>query len=169
MAAVVGGLVRYLATPVGPYAEVLAAVAGLDTGGVWGTVSFMAVDSAAGLVAGRLTWGLPKTLGVIEGSPRSGTTRASGSEGGTWRISVAVSPLGPWVPLRGRATLRQPSEGTVLASRVTATGRMRPAVVRVVESDGPPADWLRPGRRPGVVLTDVRLTIGEPSRGSLQL
>ncbi len=71
--------------------------------------------------------------------------------------------LGPAVPVRGRTTLRQESGGHVLTSRLTASGRFRPALVRVgVESEGPLAGWLRPGRHVGGVLTGVRLTLGEP-------
>ena len=164
-AAVVGGVVRYSATPVGPYAEVLGAVGGVHLRGLWATVAFMAVDSPASLVAGRVAWGLPKTLAVVDGSPGAGTVTARGADDVPWVVAATAHAAGPAVPVPGRVTLRQEAAGAVLTSTVTATGRLRPAVVRVdVESDGPLAGWLRPGHHPGAVLTGLRLTIGAPRR-----
>jgi len=163
VAAVVGGVVRYSATPVGPYAEVFGAVGGLQGVGLWGSVPFMAVDSSASLAAGRVNWGLPKTPGAVEGSPGIGTVTARSVDGPQWRITATPRPFGPAVRVPGRATLRQVADGAVLSSPVGATGSLRPATVRVaVESDGPLTEWLRPGRHPGAVATGVQMTIAPP-------
>ena len=164
-AVVVGGVVRYSATPVGPYAEVLGAVGGLGVRGLWASVPFMAVDSPPSLVAGRVTWGLPKTLAVVDGSPGAGALSVRGADDQRWLVTATPHAAGPAVPVPGRLMLRQVVAGLVVTSTVTATGRLRPAVVRVdVESDGPLAGWLRPGHHPGVLLSRLRLTIGEPRR-----
>lgn len=47
--AVVGGIVRYASTPVGPYDEVFALVGSRSRLQPWGSVAFMAVDSEASL------------------------------------------------------------------------------------------------------------------------
>ena len=165
VAAVVGAVVRYSATPVGPYAEVLGAVGGLGVRGPWASVPFMAVDSPASLVAGRVSWGLPKTLAVVDGSPPAGAVTAHGADDRRWLVTATPHAAGPAVPVPGRVTLRQLAAGLVVTTPVSATGRLRPAVVRVeVESDGPLAGWLRPGHHPGAVLTGLRLTLGEPRR-----
>lgn len=163
VAVVVGAVVRYRETPVGPYGEVLGAVGGVQGVRPVGSVAFMAVDSEESLVAGRLHWALPKTLGVLTGPSAEGTVTARGTEGHRWAVTVSPRGRGPALPVRGRTTLRQVSGGSVLTSRLRASGRLRPALVRVgVESDGPLAGWLRPGRHLGAVLTGVRLTLEEP-------
>ena len=164
---VVGGVVRYRGTPVGPYGEVLGAVGGVESARPVGSVVFMAVDSEESLVAGRLNWALPKTLGVLTGPSAEGTVIARGVEGHRWAVTVSPRGRGPAVPVRGRTTLRQASGRSVLTSRLHASGRLRPALVRVgVESDGPMAGWLRPGRHLGAVLTGVRLTLEQPRSSS---
>ena len=41
---------------------------------------------------------------------------------------------------------------------------MRPALISVgVESDGPLGDWLRPGRRVGMILENVQMDFTEPT------
>ena len=161
--AVVGGVVRYRETPVGPYGEVLGAVGAVRGARPVGSVAFMAVDSEESLVAGRINWALPKTLGVLTGPSAEGTVTARGAAGHRWAVTVSPRGRGPAVPVRGGTTLRQVSGGSILTSRLSASGRLRPALVRVgVESDGPLAGWLRPGRHLGAVLTGVRLTLEEP-------
>src|SRR4051812_45290693 len=92
---VVGGFVRYRSTPVGPYAEVVGAVGGIDARGPRGSVAFMAVDSAASLVAGRTNWGVPKTLAVVDGAPGAGAGTACSADRPAWRGSPAGPPRGP--------------------------------------------------------------------------
>src|SRR3712207_3259982 len=87
--AVVGAVVRYSTSPVGPYAEVLGAVGGLGVAGPWASVPFMAVDSEPSLVGGRTTWGLPKTLAGVDGSPGAGTVTAHSAEGHRWAVTAA--------------------------------------------------------------------------------
>jgi len=66
----VGGMLRYRASPVGPYAEVWA-TPGIRVGrhGPELTIPFMAVDSLASLRGGRANWGLPKTLATFNSAP----------------------------------------------------------------------------------------------------
>ena len=69
----IGGMVRYLETPVGPYDEVLGMVGSRTGLRPWGSVAFMSVDSEPSLVGGRSNWAIPKTLGSFDGI---GTPRA---------------------------------------------------------------------------------------------
>jgi hypothetical protein len=163
--AVVGALVRYSATPVGPYAEVLGAVGGVGRRRLWGSVSFMAVDSVASLVGGRRNWALPKTLGAFEGEVADGRPMtATGPNGTRWRVSATPTAVGPALPARGVGVLRQQFPGArVGQSTLQARGRVRPALVTVeVESDGPLTGWLRPGRHLGGVVEQATVTLGAP-------
>lgn len=164
---VVGGVVRYLETPVGPYDEVFGMVtSGLGRQPV-GTVTFMAVDSPRSLVGGRTHWAMPKTLASFQGSIAGGeTVVATGQDSLGWRVSARPRVLGPQVPVRGRAVTRQEFPGGVVGdSRLSGRGTARPALVEVeVESDGPLAGWLRPGKHLGVVADRVTFTLGVPER-----
>jgi Acetoacetate decarboxylase (ADC) len=163
---VLGAVVRYRETPVGPYDEVLGMVGTRIGLRPWGSVAFMAVDSLASLVGGRGNWAMPKTLGAFEGDVAGGSTvTAHGADEVAWRVTASSRPLGPAVPVAGRGLARQVFPGGhVGSSRLSARGRVRPAVVTVgVDSDGPLASWLRPGRHLGVVVQDARFTLAEPS------
>jgi hypothetical protein len=159
---VVGGFVRYVESPVGPYDEAFGMVVARTGGSLWGAVAFMAVDSEASLVAGRTNWALPKTLAAFTGDPGS-TITARGSDT-SWRVGATSSAGGPAVPFRAKGLLRQElSGGSVRDSLVAARGRSRPALVRVdVVSGGSLSRWLRPGRRLGALLSDVAMTMEPP-------
>ena len=163
---VIGGIVRYLETPVGPYDEVFGIVMSGYGRQAVGTVTFMAVDSPRSLVGGRTNWAMPKTLASFQGGIAGGeTVVATGQDSLGWRVSARPRVLGPKVPVRSRAITRQEFPGGVLGdSRMSARGRARPAVVDVeVESDGPLGSWLRPGKHLGAVAEAVTFTLGVPS------
>src|SRR5437588_6813952 len=106
---VIGGLVRYLDTPVGPYDEVFAAI-GLRRGrGLAGHIPFMAVDSAASVAGGRGNWALPKTLAAFAGDMPSLQAAGDG-----WRAAIHARPVGPALPLRtAGANLQQWPDGSL--------------------------------------------------------
>ena len=162
---VVGGVVRYLETPVGPYDEVFGIVmSGYGRRSV-GTVTFMAVDSPRSLVGGRANWAMPKTLASFQGTVGDReTVVATGQDSLGWRVAARPRVVGPRVPVRSRATTRQEFPGGIVGdSRLRARGTARPALVEVeVESDGPLAGWLRPGRHLGAVADRVTFSLGVP-------
>ncbi len=163
---VVGGLVRYRDTPVGPYDEVLGLVGSRTGVRPWGSVAFMSVDSEASLVGGRTNWAMPKTLGAFDGEIGGGkTVTATGADETRWRVSAAVRAFGPSVPVRTGALCRQEFPGGRAGdSRMSGRGRIRAAVVTVeVESDGPLPTWLRPGRHLGAVVESATFTLTEPT------
>ena len=162
---VIGGIVRYLETPVGPYDEVFGIVMSGYGRQAVGTVTFMAVDSPRSLVGGRTNWAMPKTLASFEGRIAHGeTVVATGQDSMGWRVSARPRLIGPSLPVRSRAVTRQEFPGGLVGdSRLKARGRARPALVDVaVQSDGPLAGWLRPGRHLGSVADDVTFSLGVP-------
>ncbi len=165
-AVVVGGMVRYLETPVGPYDEVFGIVMVRETmTRSFGHVAFMAVDSPASLVGGRTNWAMPKTLASFSGGIGTGRTIvARGEDDLAWQVRATPRVLGPRVPVRSKAVTRQEFPGERLGdSRLEARGKARPALVNVeVASDGPLAGWLRPGRHLGAIAETVTFTLGVP-------
>jgi hypothetical protein len=156
--AVIGGLISYADTPVGPYHEVLGAV-GLRAGrAVRNTVPFMAVDSPASLVGGHTNWSLPKTLAQFTGEPADGEMSARG-EG--WTVRVRARPYGPSMPIPMSGRIVQPwPDGTLCSAGLAGKGRGRSAIVTVeVESDGELPSWLRPGRHVGAVVSQASFTM----------
>ncbi|HET6560241.1 MAG TPA: acetoacetate decarboxylase family protein [Marmoricola sp.] len=159
---VVAGMVRYHETPVGRYDEVFGVVGSHTGPRPRGSVVFMAVDSPASLVGGRTNWGLPKTLAAFEGGVAGGATfTARGVDDVRWRVAASPRVLGPASPVVAGGQTRQVfPDGRVGGSRLSARGRAHPAVVTVeVDSDGPLASWLRPGRHLGAVVRDTRFTL----------
>jgi hypothetical protein len=166
--AVVGGIVRYSSTPVGPYDEVFGLVGSHSGVQPWGSVAFMSVDSEASLVGGRANWAMPKTLAEFTGEPGSGRTMTATGEGALgWRVTVRPTAYGPLLPMRSRGRCRQEfPDGRLGDSLVKGRGRIRVAVVDVeVESDGPLPTWLRPGRHLGAVVESARFSMTEPAFG----
>lgn len=156
---VLGGMISYQRTPVGPYREVFGAV-GLRRGGsVELSIPFMAVDSPDSLVAGRQNWSLPKVLAEFTGEPGPGTSLAAAGNG--WTVRATARPIGPaaGVPMRGRLTQRWP-DGVARSAVLSGRGRSRLARVTVsVESSGDLPVWLRPGRHLGVIISNVTFTL----------
>lgn len=163
--ATVGGFVRYIDTPVGPYDEVLAMVASRSGLRPWGNVAFMSVDSPPSLVGGRTNWAMPKTLARFDGDLANGRTiTGTGIGEMTWSVSATPRVLGPAIPLRTKATARQQfSDGRIGESLLTFGGRVRAAVIAVeVSSPGTLGTWLRPGRHLGVFVESATFTLDEP-------
>jgi hypothetical protein len=159
--AVFGGFVRYADTPVGTYGEVFGGVALLAGRSLTGTIPFMAVDSPASIVGGRQNWALPKTLARFAGAPSAGAVEASGPG---WTVRASARVIGPALPARLGGVLGQRwPDGRVRTALMRARSRMKPALITVeVESNGPLASWLRPGRHLGAVLPDLSFTLPEP-------
>ncbi|HEX6356226.1 acetoacetate decarboxylase family protein [Actinophytocola sp.] len=153
VATVVGGLISYDDTPVGPYDEIVGVVGLLSGRGVAATVPFIAVDSPASVVGGRVNWALPKTLAHFTGTPATKMT----AEGRDWSVRVSVHALGFSIPFRTRGRLVQPWPGSgTRHARVSMAGKARPALVRVhVEADPTLSGWLRGGWHLGAVLENV--------------
>jgi len=158
--AVLGGMVRYLDTPVGAYDEVFGAVAFRRGGRIAGNVPFMAVDSEDSVVGGRANWSLPKTVAAFAGRPTGGRMEARGSG---WQVTATTRPLGPAVPVPSRSVLmtQQWPDGRLREAPMRLRGRARPALVTVtVESAGALPHWLRAGRYAGVVFETLEFALG---------
>lgn len=163
---VLGGFLRYTDTPVGAYDEVLGVVASASGITPWGHVGFMAVDSELSLVGGRSNWAMPKTLATFTGDIGSGEEiLAFGDDALRWSVTAQPRAFGPALPLRGPAgsARQQFPDGSARASAMSFQGRVRPALVTVdVESEGPLASWLLPGRHLGAVIHGGGFTLGTP-------
>ena len=150
---VVTSMVHYDQTPVGPYDEVVAAAILLE-GRRWvAHVPFIAVDSAASLVGGRLNWALPKTMAQFDGRPASGI--AMTARGQNWEVRARASAFGPSLPFRsGTRLVQEDADGRLRRFEARMTGRWRPARVRVhVDGSGSLPNWLPSGTFPGLVAT----------------
>lgn len=162
---VVGGLVRYHDTPVGPYDEVFGVVVHRTGTRIAATVAFMAVDSPASLVGGRTNWSMPKTLARFEGEPVSGEafSAVSDTDAG-WSLSANAHAFGPPLPALSLARVQQQFPGGVLrGGRLWARGWMRLARVQVaVESPSGLPGWLVPGRHTGALVSGMAFSLGEP-------
>jgi hypothetical protein len=160
---VIGGLISYQRTPVGPYHEVFGGVGVRRGRGVEVTIPFMAVDSTDSVVGGRQNWSLPKVLARFTGEP--GPRVALSATGDGWTLRVTARPIGPSLPapMNGRVVQRWP-DGSVRSAVLSGRGRSRLAVVTVeVSSTGDLATWLRPGRHLGAITSDVTFTLPAPS------
>jgi hypothetical protein len=159
----VGGLVRYLDTPVGPYSEVLASPVLIADGALpAATVPFIAVDSAASVHGGRENWALPKVFARFEWAAAGFAAQVTGEDAAApWGVTVAVRARRRRLPVRLAGRARQPRPGGRVPIRLS--GALRLATV-AVETSGPtlPA-WLPSGRYPGAVF-DGEATIGPSAR-----
>lgn len=157
----IGGFVRYTDTPVGTYDEVFGIVTSKGPGGakdVISTVVFMAVDSPASLVGGRTNWSMPKTLASFDGAPDAEMTARSATDC-SWTVTSHARALPMGITRSAKAVIRQVfPDGSLGDTAMKSGGRMRPALISVgVESDGPLAAWLKPGRRVGMILENVSM------------
>ncbi len=149
---VVGAVVRYLDSPVGPYEEVLGAV---RTGPLTVHLPFLAVDSAASVRGGREHWALPKAYAVFS-RPGPHQVRAAGHG---WVVEAGSRAYGPRLPLVGLVRgVQRDGDGRPVTSgsRLRGSGRLARVDVRVgsdlAGQPGTLAGWLRSGRFPGIVL-----------------
>jgi hypothetical protein len=153
----VGAFVRYRETPVGPYAEILAAPVLLAEAPLPpASVPFIAVDSIPSILGGRAEWSLPKALARFAFAP--GTAQAVGDR---WRVDARIRVRPRTIPLTLLLRDRQarPDGGSGLVD-VTIRGRAR--VGRVdVDVEGPTLPrWLLPGAHPALVVAGARMTFG---------
>lgn len=136
-------VVSYAETPVGPYGEALLAELRLP---LRITVPWIVVDSATSATAGRLHWGLPKTVTGLDlqvGLDRDRQQARVSTAPDDLRLSARAS--GPTEPVLGAAVLAQPGRGP---ARLRFRGKARAALVHV--DSGP-----SPGAGPGMVLDGV--------------
>jgi hypothetical protein len=147
-----GALLRYVDSPVGPYAEVVATPLLLRGVPPLGHVPFIAVDSVPSLHGGRDHWALPKTLAAFD---PDGDVR-----GDRWSLRITARTTGPDLP----AVL--PFAFTQLpGTRAGCLFRGRFRLARVeLRGDGLPA-WMATGRHPGAVASG-RLRVGQPRSSS---
>ena len=159
---VVGGLISYQRTPVGPYHEVFGGIGVRQGRGVEMSIPFMAVDSRDSVVGGRQNWSLPKVLAEFTGEPGPRIPLTASGDG--WSVRVTARPIGPRLPapMKGRVVQRWP-DGAVRSAVLSGRGRSGLAVVTVeVSSTGDLAKWLRPGRHLGAITSDVTFTMPAP-------
>lgn len=165
---VLGGLVRYTDTPVGPYDEVFGLVGSRTGRHGWGSVAFMSVSSEKSLVGGRANWGMPKTLADFTGGPglRQEWTARSRGDGPAWGVAARVARFAPpALPVRVRSTTRQQlGDGRLADSALDGRGRVRPTLLDVdVTSEATLPTWLRPGRHLGALVESATFTLGAPA------
>ena len=157
----VAAFVRYLDTPVGGYHEIAATPALLlDWPVPAATVPFIAVDSLASIVGGRVNWALPKTHARFEW-PEDRLDLVARGDG--WSVAAHVRPHGPVFPFAAVARDRQVgADGDELLMRIRGRGRARlgRAMVRVVGPELPA--WLRNGRHPAIVIAGARVRFSAP-------
>ncbi len=160
--AVIGGMVRYLDTPVGTYDEVFGIVVGAQGRHPWGNIAFIAVDSETSVVGGRANWAMPKTLASFEGGLTGMTATGLDTN---WRISATPRRLGPAIKYTSRASVRQEfPDGRIRPSELLGKFKMRPTLIDVeVESDSTLPRWLKPGRHLGSVSPEMTFTAGAPA------
>jgi len=160
--ATVGALVSYSDTPVGPYDEVIAGVLLRQGRAVFAHVPFIAVDSPASAVSGRVNWALPKTLASFDGEPADGATMTATA--GDWKVTATTRTRGPVLPF-----VVPPLGGVVQAgprgSRWSVRtgmlhGRAQLAHVTVdVTAPGPLAALLTSGRYTGMLCRHLALSL----------
>lgn len=155
----IGAFVRYRASPVGPYGEILASPVMLAEAPLPAAhVPFIAVDSIPSIHGGRTEWALPKALARF--SFGDGSVQAVGDG---WRVDARVYARPRAIPLalvlRDRQAL--PGGGTGL---IDISVRARAHVGRIALSvEGPTLpDWLLPGPHLAFVLPGARMRFGVP-------
>lgn len=170
----IGGFIRYLDTPVGPYSEVLASPLLLARPPLPAAfVPFIAVDSLASIHGGRANWALPKTLAAFEWSAppeQLGTSafriRAEGTHGpSSWSVDAAVAPRRRGLPVRfPLRDLQLTPDGRELDIPMTVRGRAQLATIELTSRGPSLPQWLLSGRHQAVFLPAARMTFGAPRR-----
>ena len=162
---VMGALISYDRTPVGPYHEVIGIVSARRGRRVVTHVPFIAVDSAASVVAGRANWALPKTLVDFDGEPHCDSTMSV--HGAGWRIQARPRARGPRLPFASpplAALTQVGGDDGVWRLRGSGYGSVRLARVEVeVSSGGSLAEWLPSGHCQGALSTSMTGRMG-PAR-----
>ena len=152
----IGALLTYEDTPVGPYNETLGLVVLRRGARVFTHVPFIAVDSPASVVGGRLNWALPKTLATFDGLPANGAMSAGGDD---WTIRATARTLGPPIPwvLPALGVLEQIGpDDRVIAARPSGRGTARLARIEVEIPTAPSlTEWFHAGSFIGVVSNSL--------------
>ena len=152
----VGALLAYSDTPVGPYNETLGLVVLRRGTHVFTHVPFIAVDSPASVVAGRVNCALGKTLATFHGRPASATMSAAGAG---WTIRATARTFGPPLPwiLPPLGTLEQVApSGALTSARASGRGSARVARIHVEIPAAPTlTDWFPVGRFVGIVSNNL--------------
>ena len=148
----VGALIQYLDSPVGSYAEVVAAPVLVRRPFPQANVAFIAVDSGASVVGGRSNWALPKVLARFDGD--IGSAGQATSTGPDWAVQVVTRPRALRLPTWLRYSCCQVWPGPTLRHfPLEVQGWSRPATVDVeVSSSGSLGSWLAPGRHLGFTV-----------------
>jgi hypothetical protein len=140
-----GALIRYHATPVGPYREVLASP--VVVGGLAATVPFIAVDSAASVHGGRANWRLPKAFAEFNWPAEA--------RGRGWSVTARVRARPRRFGVKARLETHQP--GLRFTSRVA--GRARIGSVEIETEGETLPRWLLAGRHPALILERATVTV----------
>ncbi|MVN87851.1 hypothetical protein GO986_13905 [Deinococcus sp. HMF7620] len=155
-------LLRYAASPVGPYDEVMWVTLGAPSpAGPRPQVTRIAVSTPQSVTWGRANWGIPKTLARFEwqGTPERGQVRVW--EDGQLLTHLAFQQFGPALPVSTglvpapRRTLAQPrldGQAGWWLTQVNMTGRVRPARLSVIQGAA-----LHPALETGRPLLTVAL------------
>jgi hypothetical protein len=153
----VGALVRYRNSPVGSYSEVFASPVLLRRRGIPAvTVPFIAVDSVASVVGGRAGWMLPKTLAHALWPPDGPAVLS----GGSWSVSVGVTPRGSRLPLGGVLPMVQPQpDGSRRRRTIRLRGRVQIGRAEVATTGPTLPSWLLSGRHPCLAISSGRMQI----------
>lgn len=145
------------------YRELLAAVLVRHGRGPALTITDIWVDSEPSREGGRALWGIPKELaafpaGAVAGGPVSATVDGRPVAEATYTARRAPAVPLP-LPLVGRVV--QTLAGETVATRVRASGRVRPATATwTLPGDGP-LGWLAGARPVAHVLAEgFSLTFG---------
>ncbi|MBZ9753386.1 hypothetical protein K7W42_21360 [Deinococcus sp. HMF7604] len=155
-------LLRYAASPVGPYDEVMWVTLGAPSpAGPRPQVTRIAVGTPQSVTWGRANWGIPKTLARFEwqGSQNHGQVRVW--EDGKLLTHLAFQQFGLALPVstglvpapwRTLAQLRLDGQAGWWLTQVDMTGRVRPARLRVIQGAA-----LHPALETGRPLLTVAL------------
>lgn len=160
--ATLAAMLQYTGTPVGDYGEIMASPLVRMGARPHAHVPFIAVDSEASLVGGRINWALPKTLAEFDGDPIATGEMTARGEG--WEVRASASSRGPAIPVFGRMTLMQEfPDGQLRHTLMKVRGRARAARVTVESSGGPELRALVPsGRFAGFVIEGAHGWFGHP-------
>jgi Acetoacetate decarboxylase (ADC) len=164
----VGAFVSYASSPVGPYHEILACpVLPLDGPVPTAHVPFIAVDSPASAMGGRVNWALPKTLASFAWSrpadaPAAGGLAVEARSAGpvAWSVSARVRRRPRRLPVAVSFCARQAgADGAPWQTAVRLHGRVQAARVDVDCSGPTLPDWLRAGRHAGLVVPRAHVVV----------
>lgn len=129
---VAGALLSYSSTPVGTYNEIMAVVVYRQAHQIRCHTPFIAVDSLATLVGGRVNWSLPKILADFDGEPAPGTRFAARTPTLSISATAHASRLTlPWVLPPLAPMIQVGDDGARVGMRLKGYGFARRAHVTV--------------------------------------